>query len=206
VNTAIRAASETIRSVLSDAMAADPILQILFSGAGAAIVSLANPDEMNTAGDSGISVWLYRIVRDEQRLNAPPEWISPNRIRATPLPVRLHYLIAPMIGADGPGAPIETRHHILGAVLQTFHERPLISGVLLAGDFSGTSVELAARLESPDLESLARLWDSLESGYQLSLSYEVSIVSIHGNAPDMVGPPVTVAMPEYGTASLVESP
>ena len=36
------------------------------------------------------------------------------------------------------GAPIETRHHILGAILQAFHERPLISGIVLAGDFAGT--------------------------------------------------------------------
>lgn len=182
-------------------MAADPILQAMFTGAGAAIVSLANPDEMSGAGESGISVWLYRIVRDEQVLNAPPERLADNRIRPTPLPVRLHYLISPVIGVDGSTAPIETRHHILGAVLQTFHETPLISGVLLAGDYAGTSVELAMRLESPDLESLARLWDSLDSGYQLSLSYEVGIVRIASNAPDSAGPPVTIALPEYGTAT-----
>jgi hypothetical protein len=206
MNTAIRAASETLRSVLQDAMAADPDLRLLFTGAGASIVSLANPDEMTAAGESGISLWLYQIVRDEQRLNAPPERIAPDRIRPTPLPLRLHYLISPVIGIDGAGAPIETRHHILGAVLQTFHEQPLISGVQLTGDFSGTSVELAARLESPDLESLARLWDSLEAGYQLSLSYEVGIVSIAQVAPDGFGPPVTIALPEYGTASRLVTP
>lgn len=206
MNTAIRAASETLRSVLQDAMAADPILRLLFTGAGASVVSLANPDEMNATGESGISLWLYRIVRDEQRLNAPPERLTPDRVRPTPLPVRLHYLVSPVIGIDGAGAPIETRHHILGAVLQTFHERPLISGVLLAGDFSGTSVELATRLESPDLESLARLWDSLEAGYQLSLSYEVGIVSIAGTLPDGFGPPVTIALPELGTARPTGAP
>lgn len=206
MNTAIRAASETLRSVLQAAMAVDPILRLLFTGAGASVVSLANPDEMSTTGESGISLWLYRIVRDEQRLNAPPERIAPDRIRPTPLPVRLHYLISPVIGIDGAAAPIETRHHILGAVLQTFHERPLISGVLLDGDFSGTSVELATRLESPDLESLARLWDSLEAGYQLSLSYEVGIVSVAGTLPDGFGPPVTIALPELGTASPTGAP
>jgi hypothetical protein len=206
MNTAIRAASETLRSLLQDAMAADPNLRLLFTGAGASVVSLANPDEMTAAGESGISLWLYRVVRDEQRLNVPPERIAPDRIRPTPLPVRLHYLVAPVIGIGGAGAPIETRHHILGAVVQTFHEHPLISGVHLAGDYSGTSVELAARLESPDLESLARLWDSFEAGYQLSLSYEVGIVSIAGTAPDSLGPPVTIALPEYGTASPLVTP
>src|SRR5688572_3196767 len=106
MNTAIRAASETLRSVLQAAMAADPILRLLFTGAGASVVSLANPDEMSATGESGISLWLYRIVRDEQRLNAPPERIAPDRIRSTPLPVRLHYLVSPVIGIDGAAAPI----------------------------------------------------------------------------------------------------
>lgn len=203
MNTAIRAASETLRSVLEAAMVADPILRLLFTGGGGSVISLGNPDEMNAAGESGISVWLYRIVRDEQRLNAPPERIAPDRIRPTPLPIRLHYLISPVIGMDGGGVPIETRHHILGAVMQTFYERPLVSGALLAGDYAGTSVELALRLESPDLESLARLWDSLDAGYQLSVSYEVGIISISGTLPDSFGPPVTIAMPELGVASLV---
>lgn len=205
MNTAIRAASETLRSVLADAMAADPILSLLFTGGGASVVSLANPDEMNTAGESGISLWLYLIERDEQRLNAPPERLGPGVLRPTPLPVRLHYLISPVIGAEVGSAPIETRHHILGAVLQTFHERPLISGALLTGDYAGTTVELAARFESPEVESMARLWDSLDAGYQLSLSYEVGIVSIATVAPDGVGPEVTIAMPRYGTISPVAS-
>lgn len=203
MNTAIRAASETLQKILQDAMVADPGLNPLFGGAS--LVSLGNPDEMVTAGQSGLSLWLYRIVRDEQRLNAPPERIAHDLTRPTPLPVRLHYLISPVIGAEGAGAPIATRHQILGAVLQTFHERPLVSGTVLVGDFAGTSVELALRLESPDLESLARLWDSLDAGYQLSLSYEVSLVSIAVNAPDSLGPPVRIALPEYGTARKLET-
>ncbi|HWJ38001.1 MAG TPA: DUF4255 domain-containing protein [Sphingomicrobium sp.] len=202
MNTAIRAASETIQTVLTHAMVADPNLKSLFTGGGSAIVSLANPDEMHALGASGISVWLYRIVRDEQLLNAPPERVAPNRFRPTPLPIRLHYLISPVWGVEGVTTPIETRHQMIGAILQTFHERPLLSGVLLAGDYSGTSVELALRLESPDLESLARIWDSLESAYQLSVSYEVGIVSIYGTEPEQIGVPVTRAIPEYGTASL----
>lgn len=202
MNSAVRAASETLKSVLLAAMSADPVLRLLFTGGGASVVSLRNPDEMADAGEHGISLWLYRIVRDEQRLNAPPEVITTGLIRPTPLPVRLHYLVAPVIGSDGAGAPIETRHHLLGAILQTFHQTPLVSGALLTGDYAGTSVELAMRLESPDLESIARLWDSLDSGYQLSLSYEVSIVSIATAQPDNAVPPVAIALPQYGLAEL----
>uniref|UniRef100_UPI0035CBBC5C DUF4255 domain-containing protein n=1 Tax=uncultured Sphingomonas sp. TaxID=158754 RepID=UPI0035CBBC5C len=200
MNTAIRAAAETLRSVLLATMQADPILKLLFTGSGTSVVSLGNPDEMNDGGESGISLWLYRIERDDQRLNAPPERVAPNRIRPTPLPVRLHFLVCPMIGSDGSAVPVATRHHVLGAILQTFHETPLVSGALLSGDYSGTSVELAVRLENPGLEEIARLWDSLDAGYTLSVAYEVGIVSIETTAPDPLGPPVTIALPEYGVA------
>jgi hypothetical protein len=206
MNTALRASSETLRQVLLDAMRADPVLRLLFTPLGAATVSLANPDEMVNGGETGLSLWLYRIIRDDQRLNAPPERIAPDRYRPTPLPVRLHYLISPVLGdAAGPGAP-ETSQQMLGAVLQTFHERPLISGSLLVGDFAGTTVELALRLESLGLEEIARIWDSLDLAYQLSLSYECGVVSIFTTEPDGLAPPVGIALPEYGTASLVGAP
>jgi hypothetical protein len=200
MNTGIRAASETMRSVLTDKLRGDPDLGMLFSGVSAAEVSLLNPDEMNAAGITGLSVWLYRVVRDEQLLNQPPVRVAPGAIRPTPLPVRLHYLIAPLIGGDGGTVPIETRHHVLGAVLQCFYDRPLISGAGLSGDLAGTTAEIAVRLESPPMDELARIWDTLDSGYTLSLSYEVSIVAIETVRPDMLVSPVRVSEPGVGPA------
>jgi hypothetical protein len=206
VNTALRAASETLREVLLSAMRADPALQLLFTPMGAATVSLADPVEMAAAGESGLSLWLYRLIRDDQRLNAPPERIAPNRVRPTPLPVRLHYLVSPVMGGDAGGSAPETLQQMLGAVLQAFHERPLVSGSLLEGDFAGTDVELALRLESLGLEEIARVWDSLDRAYQLSLSYEVSVVSISVTAPDGLRPPVTISLPELGVAQPATAP
>jgi hypothetical protein len=187
-------------------MRADPVLRLLFTPIGAATVSLSNPDEMATAGESGLSLWLYRIIRDEQRLNAPPERIAPDRYRPTPLPVRLHYLISPIMGDAVGGSAPETLQQMLGAVLQAYHEHPLVSGSLLVGDYAGTNVELALRLESLGLEEITRVWDSLDRAYQLSLSYEVSVVSIATTLPDGIGPPVTIVMPELGTAEMATSP
>jgi hypothetical protein len=193
VSTALRATGETLQAVLLESMRADPALRLLFTPFGAATVSLSNPDEMAAAGETGISLWLYRVMRDDQRLNTPPERIG-SRLRPTPLP---------MLGADMAVPPPETQQHVLGAVLQTFHERPLLAGVLLAGDHSGTSVELALRLESLTIEELGRLWDSLEHPFQLSLSYEVGVVAIRSTVPDSLGPPVTVLLSEYGVATPV---
>src|ERR1700677_2060220 len=96
--THIRAASLTLRSVLERRFRADPDLAQLFDPMlGKAIVSLATPDGMETAGDIGLSMWLYRLIRDEQTLNRPPRRIAPDQIRRQPLPLRAHYLMTPII-------------------------------------------------------------------------------------------------------------
>ncbi len=202
MSTALRASGETLREVLLAAVRADPALRLLFTPLGAGTVSLSNPDEMAQAGETGISLWLYRVIRDDQRLNAPPQRIG-TRIRPAPLPIRLHYLVSPVLASDIGTPPPETQQHVLGAVLQAFHEQPLIAGAMLAGDHAGTSVELALRLEALTIEELGRLWDSLDHPFQLSLSYEVGVVSISSTRPDGLGPPVLVSLPETGPAERV---
>jgi len=197
--TALRATSETLRQVLLATLQSDPNLSLLFPPA---TVSLLTPDEMTSNGQTGVSLWLYRIVRDENRLNAPPQRVGFDRLRPPPLPLRLHYLVTPIISGDV-GVPVpETEQHIMGAVLQTFYENPLVFGSLLSGDFAGTAVEIAVRLESLPLEEITRIWDSLERSYQLCVSYEVSVVEIDSSRPDSAGPPVVIALPEFGIATV----
>jgi hypothetical protein len=85
---------------------------------------------------------------------------------------------------------------IIGRVLQTFHDEPLISGPDLAGSYQGTTVELAVRLETLGLDETSRIWEGLERSYQLSVSYEVAIVVIASARESISGPSVMVAMPQ----------
>ncbi|HEX7227050.1 MAG TPA: hypothetical protein VF353_04680, partial [Candidatus Binatia bacterium] len=68
--TALRATSQTIAQVLETRFQADPLLSAFFSGGGM-VVSLNNPHEMTEKPSEGLSVWLYRIIRDDLRLNDP---------------------------------------------------------------------------------------------------------------------------------------
>ena len=87
---------------------------------------------------------------------------------------------------------------ILGKVLQSFHSHPVLRGTDLRAELSGTDAELKIRLEPMSLEEITRVWESLEGSYQLSVSYEVSVVNIDSDLePDQVTP-VEVALPEYG--------
>jgi len=152
---------------------------------------------METAGDIGLSMWLYRLIRDEQTLNRPPRRIGPDQIRRQPLPMRAHYLMTPIITGNANMPAPEAEQLIIGHVLQTFHDEPLISGPDLAGSYHGTAVELAVRLETLGLDETSRIWEGLERSYQLSISYEVAIVVVDSALEPVSSAPVVVALPQY---------
>jgi len=176
--TVLAATSATLRRMLLDSMAADigpSGLASFFSGA--TTVSLETPQEMVTAGRQGLSVWLYRVARDEQRLNDPPE-IRPLpsgevEVVPPPLPVRIHYLLTPIATASP-----DTEQRILGRALQLFHTYPIVSGAFLQAELAGTATELHVHLEALGLEDITRVWDALDGSYQLSVSYEVTLARI----------------------------
>lgn len=196
--TALLATSQTLAEFLQNRLEMDPNLRTFFNAGlgGTMIVSLRNPEEMAEKNDQGLSMWLYRITRDEDRLNDPLEQIAPSVFREPPLPLRLHYLFTPVVDPSTPNnAEIEQR--VLGKVLQSLYGHPLFRGTDLAGDFSGTDTEVRARLEPMSLEDITRIWNALEQPYQLSVSYEVTLVRIDSEIFD-TNPPVTEVIPDYG--------
>lgn len=190
--------SEVLRRYLLAQLQAVPVLGF----GGARVVSLNSPHEMRSEQNvEGLSLWLYRIVRDDTRLNAPPRRPRPNEIEYPPLPLRLHYLVTPVTFLSGGGAP-DIEQRIMGRVLQALHSRAILRGLDLAGtDFEGTSTELHARLETLSVDELARVWDALDGSYQLSVSYEVSIVNVDAALLPERATPVQVALPEYGVVT-----
>jgi hypothetical protein len=196
--TNIAAASESLRQLIEADFRRDVGpngLASLFDGGGFT-VELATPKEMG-ADAQGVSLWLYRVLRDDTRLNDPPR-IRPRapgvEVLPPPLPLRLHYLTTPL-AADAP----DTEQKILGRIMQLFHSRPLLSGAVLQGDLAGTDAELSVRLESLTLEELTRIWDALEGSYQLSISYEVSLVNIDSAALPSVGTLVETVIQGHST-------
>jgi len=174
--TSIIATSESLRELLRDSFRSDvgpSGLAGFFSGT--MDVSLATPREMGS--QQGLSMWLYRVERDETRLNDPPvlrplpdgsvETVPP------PLPIRLHYLMTPLVD-DGP----ETEQRILGRLLQLFHMHPTLSGADLRGDLTGTAARINVRLEALSLDETSRVWEALDGSFQLAVSYEVTLANI----------------------------
>src|SRR5215204_651081 len=124
MHTALHATSKTLASYLESRFRADPILVNLFNAVtNAMVVSLNTPEEMKEQTVQGVSIWLYRIIRDDQRLNDPPVRVSPTELKPAPLPLRLHYLITPVtiLAAANPA----NEQLLLGKVLQALHSHPV---------------------------------------------------------------------------------
>lgn len=191
---ALFATSETIRKFVEDGISGLSL--------GTTYNAVLNtPEELRANDREGVSVWLYRVVRDSERLNDPPERVGWNQLRTPPLPLRLHYLITPITGTgqNGPGlGSSQAEQTLMGKVLQLFHAHPILRGTDLQADFVGADIELHMRLEPMSLEEITRVWEALEGSYQLSVSYEVSLVNIESDQEPELAEPVTVALPEYG--------
>ncbi len=196
--TALLATSQTLSEYLQNRLETDPNLRTFFDSGlgGTMVVSLRNPEEMAQKNDQGLSMWLYRITRDEDRLNDPPERISPILYQEPPLPLRLHYLFTPVVDPSTTNNT-EIEQRVLGKVLQSLYGHPLFRGTDLSGDFAGTDAELRARLEPMSVEDATRIWNALEQPYQLSVSYEVTLVNIDSEILES-NTPVTQVIPEYG--------
>jgi hypothetical protein len=142
---------------------------------------------MAHAHEEGVSVWMYRVIRDADRLNIPNPRINPRQSRFPALPLRLHYLVTPFVRA-GQANSAELEQLILGRVMQTFHDHARFRGADLEGALAGSAQEFQVSLESLLLEDIARVWNALNQPYQLSVSYEVAIVNIDSEIVESVEP------------------
>lgn len=210
MHTALRATSITLSDFVRRELIADAALAAFFDPAlgGTMIVTLNNPEEMRTNNVEGLSVWLYRVERDDQLLNAPPARPQPNRVLPTPLPLRLHYLLTPVVTIDPafPAVSPGLEQELLGKVLQLLYQRPVLRGADLRDTLTGSEERLTLRLEPMSLEEITRVWHALQRPYQLSLSYEVTLAMIAPETQPSVSSPVATAEPRYSVIVSKELP
>ena len=198
MHSALQATSVTLAAQLRSRLESDPVLSSFFnpSAGGTLIVSMNNPQEMARTQEEGVSLWLYRVMRDADRLNQPNTRLTARQSRFPALPLRLHYLVTPFVRAGQPNSA-ELEQRVLGKVMQSFHDHPRFRGADLQADLSGSTQELVVALETLALEDLAHVWNALHQPYQLSVSYEVSVVNIDSELIEAVEP-VQVAEPVSG--------
>jgi hypothetical protein len=197
--TALYSTSDALSAYLRAQLEGLPAPGLGFGGGGGRVVSLNSPHEMREdMKQEGLSVWLYRIERDDTRLNVPDERVAPDQLRRPPIPLRLHYLMTPVTFNSGAGGSPDIEQKVLGRVVQALHTRPILRGAALDNtDLEGTDAELHLHFEALGLDELSRVWEALEGSFQLAVSYEVTVVNIDADIEPARVPPVTIALPEH---------
>ena len=183
----IRGVTSTLREILRDRITNSA--EAGLTGVG---IDLHSPKEMREAGDAtGVSLWLYRAVRDGHILNHPPRRDALGRLVGWSLPVNLYYLITPVANAP------EDEHLLLGRVLQAFNDAPTLRGPLLQGSLNGGPEAFRLTIEPLTLEQLTRVWDALKEPYALSVNYQVQVLSIDSETQPTAVSPVSVSEHDY---------
>jgi hypothetical protein len=187
--TVIRAVSLTLYQLLKEHFTLEPQLKNVQ-------IDLGSPKELGKAGETKrISLWLYRVTRNEHTLNQPPRRTVANQIVPHPLPLNLYYLVTPITNQP----PDE--QDMLGAVLQVFHDH----AILRSSDVphlpqlvtDNLREELRLTLETLSLEEITRVWNALQASYQLSVSYLVQVVTIDSDHEPVQVSPVVVKETTY---------
>jgi len=183
--TAIWAVSRTLQLLLQSQIRADPQFPVSSSPV---TVSLLSPKALREPGSpdpgTSISIWLYRVVRNEFTWNNRSERTASNQVPHASIPINLYYLVTPM--NEDP----ESQQVALGKVLQVFNDYAILRGSDLQESLRETTEQLRVSLEALTLEELTQVWYSLQESYQLSVSYLVQVVTIDSGLEPALAPPV----------------
>ncbi|ESW93818.1 hypothetical protein X770_00940 [Mesorhizobium sp. LSJC269B00] len=146
-------------------------------------ISLCAPSQEGDAQSSHrLSLWLYFVTENEHVKNRAPSFGADGLIKPPPLALTLYFLATPLSADDNDEKMIASNSaYVLGAVLEAFHKSPIIPLVIpeaADGSETAASEELHVSLCRLSLEELTRIWEALNSPYQLSVCFKVNVVRI----------------------------
>lgn len=158
----VRDVTRTFASGLDVAYAAEPLT--------AALSGQIFPESPASDGagqnQKKISLWPYRLSRDEFLSNAPLQPLGPTLLGIPPLIVDVWYLLTPMSGS--------------GDLDQLAIEKALEFVYDLQGPMTVDGIPTSTRLtfETPGADELFRLWSAMDTPYALSCIFCARSVAI----------------------------
>jgi hypothetical protein len=155
------------------------------------VVRQASPKEMQQDSQTGISLWLYRVTRNEHLHNQRPARPAADQLERHCLPINLHYLVTPILTDPA------DEQEMLGRILQTFNDHPVMRGADLRGGLQGSAEELRVTLDTLSVEESSRIWAALQEPFQAALAYQVQYVCIDSDHQPLNVAPVAVRETTY---------
>jgi hypothetical protein len=181
---AIAAVTQTLQSHLFKQLSKDPALT-------GSTVTTKPPDKARPSAGGGrqLNLFLYRTSIDAAFRNQSPPGTGQTGQPA--LPLVLSYLLT----AYGDNDDEVESHQILGVAMSAFNDEPLLNRSEIATAFPGSELEnqverVRITPHSIPMDEISRLWATFQTGYRISVSYDVSVVLIDNSMPAPVPPPV----------------
>jgi len=171
--TVIRAVSETLKVLLRDAITNSTEPEV-----PKVPIGLDSPKDMR--GDDGVSLWLYRVVRNADTFNDPPRRPAPERELRRRLPLDLHYLLTPI------SKSAVKRAVLIGRIVQTLSDHAVVRGAELKDTLIGSTGELHVTMETLTLEELTRIWTALGDPYEPSITYLVTLAPVDSDLEPVI--------------------
>lgn len=138
-------------------------------------IGLRSPAEK---GDVSLGIFLYDWKESEEvRLRGMVN-IEKNKQVYAPMYLTLYYMVTAYSSGDIKFR-LSQEERILGAVMQYFHDEPLIAIEELTEGQQG--FDLHVDLLKMNLEEISKIWSMLNAPFRLSLFYRVSPVTLDSN-------------------------
>lgn len=157
--------------------------------------ALLSSGELSGAADEGtrITLYLYRVTVNEHARQQRP----PHRPLGEPPPLSLdlHFLLTAW------AATAEDELVPLAWAMRQLYLHPILDASSLSPE-AGWRADEVIQIIPAELptEDMMRIWDALEPGYRLSVSYTARLVRLDPDSVDAAAPVVATRM-GYGTAA-----
>jgi hypothetical protein len=181
---AIAAVTKTLQSHLFKQLSKDPDL-------AGATVTTKPPDKARPDNGAGrqLNLFLFQTSIDAAWRNQAPPGTG---VDAQPaLPLVLSYLLT----AYGDNDDEVESHQILGLAMSSFNDQPLLSPAEISTAFPGSDLESQVERvritpHPVAMNEISWLWATFQTGYRISVTYDVAVVLIDSSQRPAAGPAV----------------
>ena len=175
-------------------------LRNLLTRGGVSSVTVRPPDKAREELITQINLFLYQTALDGFLRNTPmPGQLKQGESGFPPIPLTLYYLIT----AYGENDDETESHKVLGRSMSILHDHCLLGRqeIINATDTEVVDHDLKTDLQNQieriritphalSVDEMSKLWTIFQTGYRVSIAYQVSVVLIESTRPSLTPLPV----------------
>lgn len=165
--TAIVEAGNALVELLRDHLTPEPL-------ANRELISLCSPHESE---NNQLTIYLYHLEEDARNMTGGYYQVDVNTQRRSPAQFVLRYLVTAHSKAPAQLKQAD-QHRMLGAVIQTIRDYPIVPLQYLSGSLAEERTQLHVSLERIPLEQMLKIWNNTAKEYKVSLALTVTGVTI----------------------------